>query len=131
MPGLEVGQRFHAAGRIRRRRTQQLSQLMRGTGSKAAISSARKPCYFAERLFADRIVAFLEHKGRDTAQAKLAGAGTQCIKRFLHGVADKNQGPDPGLVTFAARVRKDFCDLGLAVQLSLVNFALVHLRCWG
>ena len=111
---LQIGERLHAAGGIGRRRAQQFGQFVGGAGSEPAIGAARQPRDLAKGLLADRVVALLEHEGRDVAQAELAGAGAEIVERFLHGVADEDQGCDLAGVVLAARMGQHLADLGMA-----------------
>src|ERR1700730_1609963 len=67
-PRRQRGQRLDAAGRIGGGGPQQLAQFAGGTQIEAAIGPTREADDLAKRLLGDRIVAFLEHEGRDAAQ---------------------------------------------------------------
>ena len=114
LPRFQIGERLHPAGRIGRRRPQQLGEFMGGAGGEPAIGAARQARDLAKSLLAHRIVAFLEHESRNVAQAKLAGPGAQVIERFFHGIADEHQGADFRLVVLAAGMREHLADLGMA-----------------
>src|SRR5271163_3149101 len=104
VPPFEIGERFHAAGRIGRGRPQQVGEFAFRTGREAAISAVRKPGDFAESLLADWVVTLLEHERGDVAQPQLAGGGAQIVERFLHGVTDKDQHRNLLLVVLSSRV---------------------------
>src|ERR1700735_5858564 len=91
---------------------------MRRAGREAAERAMRQARHSAERLFADRVVALLEHEGADIAQTELAGRGAQRVERFLHGVADEDHDRDFAALVRAPRMRQTFADLGLAAAAS-------------
>ncbi len=110
----EIRQRLHAARRVGRRRTQQFAEFVRGARGEAAECAAGEARDLAERFFADRVITFLEHEGPDVTQAEFASARAYLVKRFLHGVADKDERRDFPFLGFAPRMGQNLADLGVA-----------------
>ena len=57
----------------------------------AAIGAAGEARDLAKSLFGDRIVAFLEHEGRNAEQPERTGRMAKIVELLLHRVADEDQ----------------------------------------
>ena len=66
MPRFEIGEGFHTAGSISRRRAQQLAQLMRGAGREAAVNAAKWSGAPMVSIFAEVEVDTISMFVRDT-----------------------------------------------------------------